>query len=66
MAVLRQLGVRYQSEIDEERRGLHNHLYAQQATPPTGDIPATHPTGRPTKNDYVETASGRIKPASQA
>jgi hypothetical protein len=57
--VLRHMGVRTTSEIDEEHRALCAMLEA------TNDIPAQHVT-HPTKNDYVETASGRIKPASQS
>ena len=66
LSLLRQLGVRYRAEIDQERRELHEHMHAHRAPLEPGDIPATHPVGRPSVNDYVETAAGRIKPASQA
>ena len=58
MRLLRHIGVRTTSEIDEERRALCTELER------FGDIPAQHVI-HPGKNDYVETAAGRIKPASQ-
>jgi hypothetical protein len=65
MDLLRQIGIRSAEEIDAERRELME-LFEPPAKQAAGaDIPALHPTGRPTANDFVETASGRIKPASQ-